>query len=90
MDMLKKLFPHAFASTEQNKLVTALIVYIVVAGVGFVAGALIGGLCGILLGWIKLVADLVGLILSIVGYIVGAYAFVGIVLTLLVYFKVIK
>ena len=44
MDMLKKLFPHAFASTEQNKFVTALIIYIVVA----VVGALVGWLTSVL------------------------------------------
>ena len=47
MDMLKKLFPRAFAATEQAKLINALIVYIVIA----VVGALVGFLVGTLLGY---------------------------------------
>lgn len=86
MDMLKKLFPHAFAATEQNKLVTALIVYIVVA----VVGALVGWLVGTLLGWIPVVGFIIGLVLKIVGTVVDVYAIGGVILTLLVYFKVIK
>ena len=86
MDMLKKLFPHAFASTEQNKFVTALIIYIVVA----VVGALVGWLVGTLLGWIPVVGFIIGLVLKIVGYLIDGYAVVGSGLTLLVYFKVIK
>ena len=86
MDMLKKLFPRAFAATEQSKLVTALIVYIVIG----LVGAFVGFLVGTLLGWIPLVGFLVGLILKIAGTIVDVYAIGGVVLTLLVYFKVIK
>lgn len=86
MDMLKKLFPHAFASTEQNKLVTALIVYIVVA----VIGAVVGWLVGTLLGWIPVVGFIIGLVLKIAGTVVDVYAIGGVIFTLLVYFKVIK
>lgn len=86
MDMLKKLFPRAFAATEQSKLINALIVYIVIA----VVGAVVGFVVGSLLGWIPLIGLVVGLVLKIFGTIVDVYAFGGVVLTLLVYFKVIK
>ena len=85
MDILKKYFPHAFASTEQSKLITALIVYIVIA----VVGAVVGWVIGTLLGWIPLVGFIVGLVLQIAGILIDVYAIGGIVLTLLVYFKVI-
>ena len=86
MDMLKKLFPRAFAATEQSKLINALIVYVIIA----VVGALVGWLVGTLLGWIPVIGFIVGLILKIAGTIVDVYAIGGIILTLLVYFKVIK
>lgn len=86
MDMLKKLFPRAFAATVQDKLINALIVYIVIA----VVGALVGWLIGTLLGWIPVIGFIVGLILKIAGTIVDVYAIGGVVLTLLVYFKVLK
>lgn len=86
MDMLKKLFPRAFAATEQAKLINALIVYIVIA----VVGALVGFLVGTLLGWIPVIGLIVGLVLKIAGTIVDVYAIGGVVLTLLVYFKVLK
>lgn len=86
MDILKKLFPRAFAATERDKLVNALIVYIVIA----LVGALVGWLISTLLGWIPLVGLLIGLILKIAGTIVDVYAIGGIILTLLVYFKVVQ
>lgn len=86
MDALKKLFPRAFAATEQDKLVNALIVYVVIA----VVGALVGWLVGTLLGWIPVIGFIVGLVLKIAGTVVDVYAIAGVILTLLVYFKVIK
>ena len=64
----------------------ALIVYIVIA----VIGAVVGFVVGALLGWIPLVGFIVGLVLKIAGTIVDVYAIGGVVLTLLVYFKVLK
>ena len=86
MDFLKKLFPLAFASAEKDNFVKALILYIVVA----VVGAVVGFVVGTLLGWIPLVGFLVGLILNILGTVVDVYAVAGVILTLLVYFKIIK
>ena len=85
MDFLRKLFPRAFAATEKDKMVNALIVYIVIA----VVGALVGIVTGALLQFIPL-GNILGPILQLLGSVVDVYATGGVVLTLLVYFKVIK
>lgn len=86
MDMLKKVFPHAFAVTDQSKLIGALIIYAVV----LVIGAVISWLIGTLLGWIPLIGFIIGLLLKIAGIIIDVYAVGGIILSLLVYFKVLN
>ena len=86
MDMIKKYLPHAFAADTQERLIGALIIYAVI----LVAGAVISWLIGTLLGWIPLIGIVVGLLLKIAGIIIDVYAVAGIVLTLLVYFKVLK
>ena len=86
MDFLKKLFPHAFASVEKDNFVKALILYIIVA----VVGAVVGFVVGTLLGWIPLIGFIIGLLLKIAGIIIDVYAVGGIILSLLVYFKVLQ
>ena len=86
MDALKKLFPNAFAATEKNSLIAALIIYVVVLLIGIVVGFVLTTI----LGWIPIVKDLLGLVLKIFGTIVDVYGIGGIILTLLVYFKVLK
>jgi len=78
MDLLKKLFPISFKSTEKNPFIIALIVYIVV---GFIAGLVIGLLSKI---------PIIGFVFGIVGAIFGLYTTVGLVLSILVFLKVIK
>ena len=90
MEILKKLFPNAFASTEKDNFIKALIIYIVVALIGSLVGFLVGSLVGSLLGGIPVIGAIVGLILYIFGTIVDVYAIGGVILTLLVYFKVIQ
>lgn len=78
METLKKIFPFSFKEPTTNNLVVSIIVYIVVS---FVVGIVLGLLAKIpLIGWI----------FSIVSSIVGLYCFIGIVLVLLYFFKVIK
>lgn len=78
MDTLKKFFPTAFKATELKDFIISLVIYVV-----------IDVICGIVLGlFAKL--PLVGIIFSLLGSIVGLYAFVGIVLSILVFVKVIK
>ena len=79
MEMLKKIFPYAFAAKKD---VTALVINILVhIVVGFVIGLVIG-----LLDFIPVV----GLLLDIVGKIVELYLLGSLVLSLLDYFKVLK
>ena len=74
--------------------IAVMVVGIVLAETGKspVFGTVMGilGLVGLLLGWIPLVGFLVGLILNILGTVVDVYAVAGVILTLLVYFKIIK
>lgn len=78
METLKKIFPLSFKEPTTNNLVVTIIVYIVVS---FVVGLVLGLLAKIpLIGWI----------FSIVSSIVGLYCFIGLVLVILYFFKVIK
>ena len=78
MDMLKKFFPHAFKATEVSALVISLIIYV-----------LIDIVCGFVIGLLVKI-PLLGIIFSLLGSLVGLYAFVGIVLSILVFCKVLK
>lgn len=78
MEMLKKFFPNAFGATETKAFIIALVIYVVI---DVVCGAVIGLLARI---------PLVGIIFSLVGTVVGLYALVGIILSILVFVKVIK
>ncbi len=78
MDILKKYLPHAFKATESNALVIALLIYIVLAIVG---GAIIGLLASI---------PVIGILFSIIGALIDLYSLAGVVLSILVFVKVIK
>ncbi len=79
MDMLKKIFPisFSFADTLVN-LVVGILVYVV----GSAAVSVVLGLLAKI--------PLLGIVFSIINWIVGVYAFVGLVLLVLVYLKVVK
>ena len=76
--MLKTLFPQAYKAKDLGALIVALIVYIVI---DFVCGLIIGLLSAL---------PLIGFLFSIIGWAIGVYAFVGIILSLLVFFKIVK
>ena len=78
MDFLKKYLPHVFKAKQTNDFIVSLIIY---AAIAIVGGAIIGLLAKL---------PIIGLIFSIVGAIVDLYALVGIVLSILVFVKVIK
>lgn len=78
MDMLKKFFPHAFKATEVKSFIIALLVY-----------AVIDIVCGIVIGLLAKL-PLIGIIFSLLGSLIGLYALVGIVLSILVFVKVVK
>lgn len=78
MEMLQKYFPRAFTATEVSKLIIAIIIY---ALIDIVAGFVIGLLAKI---------PVVGIFAGLLGSLVGLYALVGIVLSILVFCKVLK
>ena len=78
MDTLKKFFPHAFKATELKDFIIALIIYV-----------LIDIVCGFVIGLLAKI-PLIGILFSILGAVVGLYALIGVVLSLLVFVKVIK
>ncbi len=78
MDTLKKIFPLSFREPTTNNLVVTIIIYVVVS---FVVGLVLG-----ILGKIPLI----GWIFTIVSSLVGLYCFIGIVLVVLFFLKVIK
>lgn len=78
MDMLKKFFPNAFKATELKAFIIALILY-----------AVIDVVCGVVIGLLARI-PLIGIIFSLLGSLVGIYALAGVVLSILVFVKVLK
>lgn len=78
MDILKKFFPAAFKATEVKALIISLVIYV-----------LIDIVCGFVIGLLASI-PVIGIIFSLAGSIVGLYALVGIVLSILVFLKVVK
>lgn len=78
MEMLKKYFPHAFKAEELKAFILALAVYLVIDIV-----------CGFVIGLLAKI-PLIGIVFSILGAVVGIYALIGIILSILVFVKVVK
>ena len=78
MDLLKKYFPHAFKATELQSFIITLLIYVVIDIV-----------CGFVIGLLAKI-PLIGIIFSLVGSLVGLYALVGVILSVLVFVKVVK
>ena len=78
MDILKKLFRFSFRAKDLSNLIVSLLVYIVIDVV-----------CGVVIGLLAKL-PLIGWLFALVGSLVGLYAFVGIVVTVLVFLKVLK
>ena len=79
METLKKFFPYSF---KEKKDISALIVNILI----HIAGDIVAGLIIVLLSALPLIGGLFGF----VGGVIGLYFTVGIVLSILDYFKVLK
>ena len=86
MDTLKKFFPRAFKATDVKELIIAIVIYVLI---DIVCGAVIGLAAKILAG-LPLVGGLLAWAVGIVGSLVGLYALIGIVLSILVFVKVVK
>ena len=78
MDMLKKFFPLSFKVAETKDLVVSIVIY-----------AIIDVVCGLIIGLLAKI-PLIGILFSILGSVIGLYAVAGIVLSILVFVKVIK
>ncbi len=78
MDALKKYFPHAFTAKDVKSFIIALIIYAVIA---FIGGIVIGLLSAL---------PIVGIVFGIIGWLLEIYITVGVVLSILVFVKVIK
>ena len=74
----KKFFPVSANSDTTNGLVTAIIIYVVAIVVSTLLMSVRGGIA------------VIGTIIGIVGYIFYLYCSIGIIISLLIYFKVIK
>lgn len=87
MDTLKKFFPLSWKySKDVANVIVGILVHLII---GIVAGALIW-LSTLIVGWIPVLGALVGWALGVVSAIVDLYVVAGIVIELLVFFKVIK
>ena len=78
MDILKQYFPNAFQALAVKAFVITLIRYIVTAAV-----------CGVVIG-ILASFPIVGVVFGLIGALIGLYALTGVVLTVLVFTKVLK
>lgn len=78
MDILKKFFPLSFKVAETKDLVVSIVIY-----------AIIDVVCGLIIGLLAKI-PLIGILFSILGSVIGLYAVAGIVLSILVFVKVIK
>lgn len=78
MDMLKIFFPHAFKATDLKAFIVSLVIYV-----------LIDIICGFIIGLLAKL-PIIGIIFGLIGSLVGLYALIGIILSILVFVKVIK
>ncbi len=82
MDLLMKLFPIRAKAEDKDSLIKAIIIY----AVGIVIGAVVNALVGALLGWIPVLPTLIG----IVCWLLDIYCTGGIVVSILIFCKVLK
>ena len=78
MDMIKKLFPQAMQANDVKGLIIAILIYAVV---NFVGGLALGLLDAI---------PLVGFVFGIIGWALSIYCAVGIIVSILVFLKIVK
>ena len=88
MDMLKKFFP--FAAKVGVKDTTNLVVSIIIHLVAGLVISLVLGLLNTVLGFIPVVNLLMGIVAWGVGSVIDLYCLAGIVLSILLFFDVLK
>ena len=84
--MLAKIFPLSYKPTSVVSLILYIVLYVLLGAILSAVSALIVSI----VGPIPLVGALVKWALGIVSAVVDLYSLLGIILALLVYFKVIK
>ena len=75
---LKKIFPHAMQARSLKRLIIAIIIYAVVS---FICGTIHGLVGGI---------PLIGFVFGIVGWALGIYCTVGIIISVIVFLNIVK
>ena len=75
---LQKFFPNAYKATDLTSFIVALVIYAVI---GIVGGFIIGLLA---------VIPIIGLLAGVAGALLELYTVVGVVLSILVFLKVLK
>lgn len=75
---LRKIFPHAMQARNIKGLVMAILIYAVVSFVGGIIHGLIGGI------------PLIGLVVGIIGWALGIYCTVGIIISIMVFLNIVK
>ncbi len=78
MDLVKKYFPVSMRANDVTGLVISIVLYLI----AMVVLAVIGKLIGIL--------PVINVLYGIISWVAGIYCFVGIVLAVLVYLKLLK
>lgn len=78
MDMIKKFFPQAMQAKDIKGLLIAILIYVIV---NFVGGFVLGLLSKI---------PLLGFVFGLVGWVLSIYCAVGIIVAILVFFKIVK
>lgn len=87
MDTLQKFFPLSFKRTDSvGNLIVGILIYVLAA---IVAGFVIF-LAGKITGWIPVAGQIIGWVLGVIGTLADVYCVAGIVIQLLVFFKVLK
>lgn len=78
MDLLKKIWPHAFGAKDVVGLVITIIIYLLI---------------DVVLGWLISVLakfPIINIICGLVGGLLGLYCFIGVILAVLAFLKVLK
>ena len=78
MDMIKRVFPQAMQAYDVKGLLIAILIYVVVRVVG-----------GFVLGLLAAI-PLVGFVFGVLGWALTIYCAVGIIVAVLVFFKIVS
>lgn len=78
MDFIKKLFPQAMQAKDLKGLLIAILIYVIV---NFVGGFVLDLLDAI---------PLVGFVFGLLGWVLSIYCAVGVIVAILVFFKIVK